>query len=971
LAARRRRRAYNLAPPSSPHRSPSSPILSPHVVLAGTTITTALKCPRQAWLQERFSGGGGSGQAAQVGTMLHELLQRALVARLHAFASGERQPGPSRQALLAEARAIAAAAGDRLFEAGMDEAGAMEAMGRHVDALAAWLAKYVAPSRRQLPGGGPPDVHAPGQAGRGAAAAAGAVIARVVDIEENIWAPRYGLKGQLDATLAVQLSGGSLPPAAASGGAAFGAPPPGGPLALVDADGAPLALAPFEFKSGREHVSHRAQVALYLLLMRDRYAAPVSAGLLWNARDAGMSVVHYRHSEVAPIMARRNGVVAALAGARGPAAPPPLREEWSCARCPVNTHCALLHRVDGGGAGAGAGSGAGGAGAGAEGWGMPELYQRLTGHVAPAHAAFGAHWLALVDAEEGGSRSRRPEIWALPGPAREAAGGCAADLRLGGRVEGLADVLAPSQAAAAAAAAADSPFRHLYAFVPGPRTTPLGRGGLAALGFAPGDMALLSLEGSHVAVARVYVRAARPDALVVACKRELAVARLCGPAPGAAAAARWRLDRDEAGSIFGLLRTNVLTAAADPCPMAARWRRRLIDREPPGFRRLPPPAAAGGCPAEAYLAAHAGEMNAEQAAAVRRVLGMQDYALIQGLPGSGKTTAVVHAVRALLAAGASVLVTSYTNSAVDNILLKLAAAGVDFLRLGRSTGVHPALAAHTLGGARYADRSAGALAALAASARLVGVTALSVHAPLLAGRAFDVVVIDEAGQAPLPALLGPLMRAHAAVLVGDPYQLPPLVTSAAAAAGGYGASLFRCLAEAHPHAVSTLARQYRMCSGIMGLANELIYGGRLLAGSPAVAARALELPAWAAVAPRLAPWLRAALDPARPVVFIDTDAAPGAAEARSREAVTNPGEAAVVAALVAGLMAAGLPAAGIGLCSPYRSQVAALEGGAPAGVEVLTVDRYQARARGGLGRRARAGFRESWVAAAAAAAGTC
>ena len=41
------------------------------------------------------------------------------------------------------------------------------------------------------------------------------------------------------------------------------------------------------------------------------------------------------------------------------------------------------------------------------------------------------------------------------------------------------------------------------------------------------------------------------------------------------------------------------------------------------------------------------------------------------MPGTGKTSTIVHAVRALLARGASILLTSYTNSAVDNILLKL------------------------------------------------------------------------------------------------------------------------------------------------------------------------------------------------------------------------------------------------------------------------------------------------------------
>ena len=44
-------------------------------------------------------------------------------------------------------------------------------------------------------------------------------------------------------------------------------------------------------------------------------------------------------------------------------------------------------------------------------------------------------------------------------------------------------------------------------------------------------------------------------------------------------------------------------------------------------------------------------------------------------------------------------------------------------------------------------------------------------------RTFDVCIIDEASQIPLPICLGPLRHAFSFVLVGDHYQLPPLVVS--------------------------------------------------------------------------------------------------------------------------------------------------------------------------------------------------
>lgn len=54
-----------------------------------------------------------------------------------------------------------------------------------------------------------------------------------------------------------------------------------------------------------------------------------------------------------------------------------------------------------------------------------------------------------------------------------------------------------------------------------------------------------------------------------------------------------------------------------------------------------------------------------------QVLMCKDYVLLKGYPGTGKTSTIVALVRILVALGQSVLLASYTHSAVDNILLKL------------------------------------------------------------------------------------------------------------------------------------------------------------------------------------------------------------------------------------------------------------------------------------------------------------
>ena len=51
----------------------------------------------------------------------------------------------------------------------------------------------------------------------------------------------------------------------------------------------------------------------------------------------------------------------------------------------------------------------------------------------------------------------------------------------------------------------------------------------------------------------------------------------------------------------------------------------------------------------------------------------------------------------------------------------------------------------------------------------------SFSSPLFFRRKFDYCIVDEASQITLPTCLGPLRFADTFVLVGDHFQLPPLV----------------------------------------------------------------------------------------------------------------------------------------------------------------------------------------------------
>lgn len=81
-------------------------------------------------------------------------------------------------------------------------------------------------------------------------------------------------------------------------------------------------------------------------------------------------------------------------------------------------------------------------------------------------------------------------------------------------------------------------------------------------------------------------------------------------------------------------------------------------------------------------------LNEDQLNAVSKTLTCTNYSLIQGFPGTGKTETITSIVQMIVNQGLSVIISSHTNSAVDNVLLKLIKKDIKFLRIGRSNRVN-------------------------------------------------------------------------------------------------------------------------------------------------------------------------------------------------------------------------------------------------------------------------------------------
>jgi hypothetical protein len=370
-------------------------------------------------------------------------------------------------------------------------------------------------------------------------------------------------------------------------------------------------------------------------------------------------------------------------------------------------------------------------------------------------------------------------------------------------------------------------------------------------------------------------------------------------------------------------------------------------------------------------------LNDDQRAAVGAALRLRDYACVLGMPGTGKTATLAFIIRCLTALGRSVLVTSHTHNAVDNVLLKCIDAKIDVLRIvGRTTTVgRKDLAPYCLETLVASGKfpSLHHLHAHLQHSQVVGVTCLGIKHSLFARRTFDVCIIDEASQIPEPLALGPMRVARATILVGDHMQLPPLVISKSARLGGMGTSLFKRLSEAHPAAVFKLTRQYRMNEDIQTLSNLLMYDGALKCGSEAVARGQYQLSRNDDVMGEL-PWLAHVLQPSNAVTFLDTDSTASARAAASEMGsgasleqrgtklvgggggMTNPVEAAAVSVFASELLLRGGLASDIGIIAPFHSQLRLIRrmltiissnaGGAGdqlAAIEVDTVDRFQGR----------------------------
>ena len=661
-----------------------------------------------------------------------------------------------------------------------------------------------------------------------------------------------------------------------------------------------------------------------------------------------------RH-ELMPMIIQRNEVASYVKSRT--VLPPMLKHPHTCGRCYAKTPCFVYHKLvdDGNG----------------ETSGMGDKFDELVKHLKIDHQQFFAKWDDLLTKEERDIVKIRKELWTMQSSEREKVGRCFSRL-----------IIDPGSFYEEEDAPKINRFR--YSLIKKPPA-------VAGFSFtesqiAVGEPIVISDEKGHFALANGYVIRVRKQKIEVAVDRRLHNARTRKAGFDAQTNQTfigvmevveddhgnstmrpsepeepvvYRLDKDEFSNGMALIRNNLVRLMEKDVFGVQALRRLIVEGAAPTFKPAASEYSLGDTASQASL-------NVDQRAAIEKVMSAKDYALVLGMPGTGKTTTIAHIIRALVAQGKSVLLTSYTHTAVDNILLKLRHDNIGIFRLGAIAKVHPEVQEF----ADLAGRSLKTVDALKEcyTRPVVATTCLGINHPIFNQRIFDYCIVDEASQITLPVCLGPIRMSRTFILVGDHYQLPPLVQNKEAVEGGLDISLFKMLSDKHPSSVTNLEHQYRMCEDIMTLSNTLIYNGRLKCGTQGVASRSIVIPDMAKLIHhhhtpqsilsgknrnictgpmRSSCWLRDLLDPTTKACFVNTDPLlPVSREVlESGSRITNPCEVTLTAQLVESLITTGIAPRDIGVMTLYRSQLALLKQTLRhrSGVEMHTADKFQGR----------------------------
>ena len=215
----------------------------------------------------------------------------------------------------------------------------------------------------------------------------------MIDIEERIWSPSYGIKGYIDATTIINFD---------------------------NVDSRKDLLVPLEFKTGKNcSISHEAQTGLYTLMISDKYGnifnqlnigVECSAGILYYLLGSKMKIITRKLHHIRALIIGRNLLAQYIKS--GNQLPPMLtHRKFTCQRCFALDACLFYHKAYENGTIKTVSS-----------TGLQVELEEKTKHLTKDHIQFFKKWDSLISLEENGDEHIRREIWTLESDEREQLG---------------------------------------------------------------------------------------------------------------------------------------------------------------------------------------------------------------------------------------------------------------------------------------------------------------------------------------------------------------------------------------------------------------------------------------------------------------------------------------------------------------------------------------------------------------------
>ncbi len=304
----------------------------------------------------------------------------------------------------------------------------------------------------------------------------------------------------------------------------------------------------------------------------------------------------------------------------------------------------------------------------------------------------------------------------------------------------------------------------------------------------------------------------------------------------------WSIEHDVLDNSFNTMTRSVFEfAKASP-----EYRRLILGIDPPG-------------PSQTMRRqiGYVDEMTEEQNEVYKQVINAQDYFLLWGPPGTGKTSVLIKNIGKYYInwTNKRILLLAYTNRAVDEICkaLKTIDEDLDFIRIGSRYSTSEEYKPYLLSERTKVKSKRSEIAEMLHNHNIyVGTVASTLGKSVLFDIIdFDLAIIDEASQILDPQLIGLLSRFKKFILIGDHKQLPAVVLQDAKKTvvgdekleeigiNNRSNSLFERLyrrAESQKwyHAIGKLSYQGRMHQDLMKFPNKHFYnnGLKVLSRSP-------------------------------------------------------------------------------------------------------------------------------------------